>query len=393
MRIALLIHELLTEGGGERQCISLARALKQKGHEVALYTSAYARADCFPEMCQEIAVKDVGRGRFPWLKKPLAIRGYLDMRRLSDAVEESTEAWNPHHWPAQWGAAKLKKKLGGSVIWMCNDVPNFHFNAQHHPQCAIDLTILVSKWAEEDFKAIYSAPTRVLGPGFDPIRFAPGGRRGEMRRRFGFGKDDFVLLWLGIFMPHRRLEDAIQALSIVRSRGKEARLLLAGTTGQHPEYSDFLVRLAKQLGVQHAVTFAGKVPDEEIRDFYSSCDAFLFPNDLQTWGLAVLEAMACGCPVLVSRGAGVQEALTDNENSLLFPARNPQILADKIELLIADPQTRMRIAKRGMELARGNYTWDQYASEFIQICETIIARSQPDAIAVSRNEREASPLS
>src|SRR5580704_11612458 len=173
MRIALLIHELLTEGGGERQCISLARALKQKGHEVALYTSAYARADCFPEMCQEIAVKDVGRGRFPWLKKPLAIRGYLDMRRLSDAVEESTEAWNPHHWPAQWGAAKLKKKLGGSVIWMCNDVPNFHFNAQHHPQsasllrkilyrlyyrfdyyqnCAIDLTILVSKWAEEDFK-------------------------------------------------------------------------------------------------------------------------------------------------------------------------------------------------------------------------------------------------
>src|SRR5438270_322642 len=83
MNIALIMHELLVEGGGERQCVSLARALARQGHEVVVYTSAYDPSNCFPEICRDIAIIETGRGRWPRLRKPAFLRGYLDMRHLA----------------------------------------------------------------------------------------------------------------------------------------------------------------------------------------------------------------------------------------------------------------------------------------------------------------------
>jgi len=114
------------------------------------------------------------------------------------------------------------------------------------------------------------------------------------------------------------------------------------------------------------------VPDEEIRDFYSACDAFLFPNDQQTWGLAVLEAMACGCPVLVSRGAGVHEILTDQVNAVLFPPRDPVELANKIEALVKNPGQRYEMAQNGMRLARETYNWSHFAEQIESVFSGIV---------------------
>ncbi|MGC2697266.1 MAG: glycosyltransferase family 4 protein [Candidatus Angelobacter sp.] len=388
MNIALVMHELLVEGGGERQCVSLARALGRQGHQVVVYTSAYDQLNCFPEICKDIKVIEVGRGRWPGLRKPAFLRGYLDMLRLAGAVTDRHEIWNPHHWPAQWASVWLKRKRGGAVLWMCNDVPNLYEKSRqrksigviraavHHlyylydraQNRKVDLTMFLSAWAESEFKAIYSGRTCVVRSGADPARFTPGGDREKIRDRFGHKPDEFVLLWLGIFMPHRRLQDAIIALSHLLSRGSKVRLLLAGSDRSFPEYFRSLQALAEKLGVQNQVTFAGKVEDDEVRDFYCACDAFLFPNENQTWGLAVLEAMACGCPVLVSQGAAVHEVLTENETAILFPARTPAVLAEKIDYLVGHPDERARIAQAGMALIRTTYNWEQFARRISEVC-------------------------
>lgn len=404
MDIALIIHELLVEGGGERQCVCLAQALAQHGHTVTLYTSAYDRPNCFPEICNSFSIKEVGRGPFTWLKKPLFLRGFVDMLRLSVKVGGSHEILNPHHWPAQWGAVWLKRKRGGKVVWMCNDVPDF-FQKARRPQSIksailapvywlyyfydrrqnkkVDLTLLLSNRAESEYKDVYRGRTRVVRSGADPTRFAPGGDRTRIRTRFGFRDDEFVLLWLGIFMPHRRLEDAIEAVRHVASRGTRIRLLLAGSDRSYPAYVSSLKALVDSLGLQSVVTFAGKVADQEICDFYAACDAFVFPNDQQTWGLVVLEAMACRCPVLVSQGAGVHEVLTDGDNAVLFPPRNPKVLAEKIEAVANQPQLRRKIGQNGMQLARDTYNWDRFADQISRVCQEV---DQRDSAAVLLSE-------
>jgi glycosyltransferase involved in cell wall biosynthesis len=254
----------------------------------------------------------------------------------------------------------------------------------------VDLTMFLSRWAESEFKKIYSAETCVVRSGADPVRFSPGGDRQKIRNRFGYKPDEFVLLWLGIFMPHRRLQDAIEAVSLLVARGAKVRLLLAGSERSFPEYFQSLQQLAAKLGVQGQVTFAGKVEDDEVRDFYCACDAFLFPNENQTWGLAVLEAMACGAPVLVSQGAAVHEVLTDNEDAMLFPARNPNALAERIDYLMNHPQERSRIAQAGLTLVRTKYNWEEFARQVSALCTKLAEKEIPGASASSTAELEQS---
>jgi D-inositol-3-phosphate glycosyltransferase len=148
----------------------------------------------------------------------------------------------------------------------------------------------------------------------------------------------------------------------------KVRLLLAGSDRSFPGYVQSLKMLAQSNGLEHQVTFTPKVADQEVRDFYAACDAFLFPNDQQTWGLAVLEAMACGCPVLVSRGAGVHEVLTDRVDAILFPPRDPETLAGRIEELIKQPGLRHEVAQRGTRLVRETCGWDHFAGRIEAIC-------------------------
>jgi glycosyltransferase involved in cell wall biosynthesis len=406
MNIALIMHELLVEGGGERQCVSLARALAQQGHPVIVYTSAYDPVNCFPEICKDITVIEVGRGLWPGLRKPFVLRGYLDMRHLTRKVTRKHDIWNPHHWPAQWAAVWLKRKLAGAVLWMCNDVPNFHEKSLQHESGGmvsravlrvyyrydraqnrkVDLTMFLSSWAESEFKKIYSGNTCVVRSGADPVRFSPGGDRQKIRNRFGCGPDEFVLLWLGIFMPHRRLQDAIEALSRPALCSAKVKLILAGSERSYPEYFNYLKELVARLGVEDEVTFAGKVEDDEVRDFYCGCDAFIFPNENQTWGLAVLEAMACGCPVLVSKGAAVHEVLTDNETAVLFPPRDPDTLAKKINYLMSQPQERSRIAQAGMSLVRTKYNWTEFARQVSAICHQLAGKEKSSPTLSAQTE-------
>ncbi len=186
-----------------------------------------------------------------------------------------------------------------------------------------------------------------------------------------------MLLWLGIFMPHRRLQDAIEAVKLLKDKNSRVKLLLAGSDRSYPEYLQSLKALVDRLDVNDRVIFTGKVADEEIRDFYCACDTFLFPNENQTWGLAVLEAMACGRPVLVSRGAAVHEVLTDRENAVLFPARNPEVLAQAVELLANNPQMLQRIAQKGMMLARATYNWNRFAEQNVEVFQEVLEEEKP----------------
>jgi glycosyltransferase involved in cell wall biosynthesis len=322
------------------------------------------------------------------------------MRHLAASIDEAHDIWNPHHWPAQWAAIRLKRSLGGSVLWMCNDVPTFYAKAHQLKNVVssfihrlyylydrrqnkqIDLTALVSNAASRDFRPIYGGETIVIWPGVDPEQFRPGGDRSKIRRRFGYADSDFVLLWLGIFMPHRRLEDAIEATARLGAGGTRVKLLLAGSDRSYPEYLRGLKSLATRLGVGDRITFTGSVADDEMRDFYCACDAFIFPNDQQTWGLAVLEAMACGCPVLVSRGAGVHEVLTEEENAVLFPPRESALLAQKIDFLISQSELRQEIAERGMQMVRDECTWHKYAARVSGVCQ-LVTNSNASRVSLS----------
>lgn len=419
VKIALLIHELQVQGGGERQCVALARALQSAGHDVTLYTSVYKPA-CYAQTCSELKIRVTGRGWLPRMEKSAYLRRFLDMRRMLAAIDEAHDIWNPHHWPCHWAAVWLKGKLGGQVVWMCNDVPDFkqkysgarvnhslveQFKALLYKWMwkydarqirGIDRTVVLSDWTKAELSEVYQTPISVVRSGMDSGLRIPGESE-KIRQRFGLGSTDFVVLWFGIFMPHRRLEDGIVAIARLRERGVSARLLLAGATSASPEYAAQLRSVAAELKVQDMVVFAGPVAEIEVNDYYAAADVFLFPNVNQTWGLVVIEAMAAGKPVVVSTGSGVHEVLEDHKTALKVPPYDPDAIAERLELLYRNPRLRAALADSGKNYSRERFSWERYAQEMMDVFEQALTSSRnqlgaapeaPQALATAARSRE-----
>jgi glycosyltransferase involved in cell wall biosynthesis len=395
LKIALLIHELLVEGGTERQCVALARSLTEQGHDVALYTCAYDRERCYREICEGLDVRVAGRGRFPRLKKPEVLRRYLDMRKLASCIQEGFDVWNPHHWPPHWAALEARRRFGGVVVWMCNDVPDMYEKAQKNggpPQSALrrywyrllfgydqrkverlNMVTVLAEWVKQRLVAIYPSRVEVVRSGVDWQKFGAVPHEDVIRSRFGFGADVFLVLCLGILLPHRRLEDGIAAIAQLRARDHNVKLLIAGSSASSPDYFAGLQRLVREPQLKAGVVFAGGFPENELKQFYDACDVFLFANENQTWGLAVIEAMACGKPVIVSTGAGVHEVLEDAKTALLVPPRNPEAIALCIELLMRDPALRRRLGENGRNFVRERFSWNRYAQDMVAVFEKAVS--------------------
>jgi glycosyltransferase involved in cell wall biosynthesis len=135
-----------------------------------------------------------------------------------------------------------------------------------------------------------------------------------------------------------------------------------------------LRELVAELGLSHAVELRFEsVGETELEAAYARADIALFPNERQAWGLAQLEAMVRGIPVVVSRGAGVSEVLRDGENALLVDARRPDQIADAIARLAEAEALRRKLASRGRSLVLESYTSVHYARRMRDVFRRCLA--------------------
>ena len=400
MRIGLLIPELTREGGAERQALSLAAALTEAGHDAPIYTAISDAARCYPDLQRRVDVRPCGRPASTNLPLNGRARAYAEMRRLAASVSGPVDVLNPHGWPAHWAAVLAARRLPGRppVVWMCNDYlwppglllrPPWWAPARHPRYLARRLTRLYDRSVVHRIDRVAVLDTSMAervrqGYGVEPIVVRTGvdaerlsavdGRAIEaLRRRLAVGRDTTLLLFVGILMPHRRLEDVLRALAAPAVRAKDVRLLVVGGKGQYPGYARSLEALAQEARVSDRVTWASEVPEADLPLYLHAADAFIFPNENQTWGLAVTEAMASGTPVIVSTGCGVSEVLTDGVTALLVPPRRPDLIAERVAALIDNPQAAAALGREGRRLVRETLSWDRYAQSMLRLFEEALS--------------------
>ncbi len=132
------------------------------------------------------------------------------------------------------------------------------------------------------------------------------------------------LVTVGWLAPRKGQEYAIQAIRLVHAAGVNARLVLVGSGEDETK----LRQMATELGVNDMITFAGEHPDP--RPFLSSADVFLLPSRQEGFSNAILEAMACGLPVIATDVGGNAEAIVQNRGGLIVEPENPEALAAAI---------------------------------------------------------------
>lgn len=167
-------------------------------------------------------------------------------------------------------------------------------------------------------------------------------------------------------------EYLVRAFALVRGRhpGLPLRLLLVGSGPQEAA----LRQLVAQLGLEPVTRFAGRVGHAEVPDYQNmlSVSVSVSTQDSESFGVAVLEASACGRPVVVASVGGLPEVVEDGVTGVVVPPRDPARTADAIERLVTDAALRERMGRAGRERVAQRYDWERCVDRMIELYGSVV---------------------
>jgi glycosyltransferase involved in cell wall biosynthesis len=218
--------------------------------------------------------------------------------------------------------------------------------------------------AADKIAVIYPGRDERLAPVADAEALA--GVRGR------YGLTDAYLLYVGTLQPRKNLVRLVQAFaSLLGAHGSSPQLpaglqlVLAGQKGWL--YDEILAEIGK-LGLEGRVVATGYVADEELPALLSGALAFVFPSLYEGFGLPVLEAMACGTPVVCSNASSLPEVAGDA--ALMVDPRDTEALAEALWRIVSDEPLRRTLVERGGEWVR-RFSWRRCAQEVLELLEAV----------------------
>lgn len=293
-----------------------------------------------------------------------------------------------HYWLSGWVAQKLKESWGTPFVQMFHTLGQMKQRILSHettmPNQRIQTETEVMRWADALIAAtpaeymqmlwLYRADRRkieIIPPGVNTERFHPLDKSANQHLIGPVGNSPY-LLFVGRIERLKAVDSILHALAILQNN--DARLLgdlhflIVG--GDPRDTSDTemvaLQHLAQNLGVAQRVCFVGARDQNQLPYFYANALATLMPSDYESFGMAALESMASGTPVIASRVGGLAYLVRDGETGYLVPVREPQAIAASIANLLSDPAQQKIMGRHAAEVAQ-EYAWSKIVDRLLAI--------------------------
>jgi phosphatidylinositol alpha-mannosyltransferase len=230
----------------------------------------------------------------------------------------------------------------------------------------IDGMIAVSEVARDSVSKYFPGDYRIIPNGIDTHRFNPDVKPMEELEKFSP-----KILFVGRFEPRKGLKYLLQAFPMVIKKFPAAKLIVVGR--------GFLERYYRRYVEEHIkehVIFCGHVSAEDLPRYYASCDIYCSPaTGAESFGIVLLEAMATSKPIVASDIPGYKKVMTDGEEGLFFRVRNPESLAEKINILLSDKEKMHTMGKKGRETALV-YDWRRVTKQVERFYEELLNKQR-----------------
>jgi len=225
-------------------------------------------------------------------------------------------------------------------------------------------TIAVSRPVVDATGRYFHADWDIIPNGVDTHFFHPNGHRRPAADALTEGPR---LLFLGRIEPRNGLGTLLDAMPRILARYPRALLTVAGDG----PWRGYYARRARELGA--SVRFVGQV-FEDRPAHYAAADLYLCPTTIASFGVTLLEAMACGTPMIVSDNLGFRSVIDGGDEAVLLPANDPAAWADATVALLGDPDRRAAMRRAGVRKA-ARYAWPRIAREELAVYERVLASS------------------
>ena len=340
-------------GGAEIHLHEIFGRLARQGHTVDLVSSGWPGAAPEAELDGMRVRRVAGRHTFA-LRARSAVRRLLAVNRYDVVVEDINKlplflagltdrpfcALVPH----LFGATAFREASWpiAAVVWAAErPIPRAYRRAWFHA---------ISESTRDDLvrRGIAAERVTVIYPGVDAEWYAPDATVARA--------DAPTFLYVGRLKRYKGVEIALRALALAWATRPDLVLEVAGQGDDRAR----LERLAGSLGIREGVRFLGFVSEEEKRRRLRRAWALVFPSPKEGWGIANVEAAACGTPALASDSPGLRESVRDGETGFLVPHGDTQALAQRMLALAADPGLVARLGRAGRGFAE-RLSWERAA--------------------------------
>ena len=360
IKVAVVIPKYGLVGGAEGFVYALTERLAMRNEfEIHVFANRYRRGNApilfhrvpivvFPRFLKQIS--------FAWLANHEIQKTSYDLVHSHDRIFRM-DLFTMHGIPHEtWVRHMRNKRLSlfdRGMIWV---------EKKGLTGSPVPTVLPVSTLVRDELQKTYPVlgkQIQVIHPGVSLKRFSkmdsPGSRQ-EIRKRHGIHRKDLVILFVGMNFEIKRLGLLIEAISRV-SQGDghrvEVKLLVVGK-GKETAYA----AMAREYGVADRVIFAGVT--REVEKYYAASDIFAMPSVYDTFGMAVLEAMAAGLPVIISQTVGAKDLVNDGvEGFVLGDPPNAVELSRRIDFL-SNAKNRLKMGECAREQAL-KHSWDRVA--------------------------------
>jgi glycosyltransferase-like protein len=257
-----------------------------------------------------------------------------------------------------------------------------------------DRVLVVSNQWRRILEEDYAVSATVVPNGVDASRFRSADRRvaAALREKIGAAGRPLILTVGGI-EPRKGSDTLVRAVALLRDHGRSPVLAVVGghSFQDYRAYRERVFSLLPELGIEvgRDIVLPGTVADAELPSWFAAADVFAFPSTKEGWGLAVLEAMSAGLPVVASDLPVFREYLSDGRDALLVPVADPAALAFALTSVLGDPRLAGRLRAAGRAVA-ARFTWEASAARHQAIYATLGRPSSKPSCANSETSRACS---
>lgn len=276
----------------------------------------------------------------------------------------------PTPWSADWSVILAKFKKKPIIITYHNDIVSTGFAsyiAKLYNLTSLNIILKMSEkiiitqpkyFDRSPYLKKYREKIKVVPVGVDINKFKP----------LNVDEEEHTLFFLSVldkFHEYKGLKYLLKALRIVKNEIKDIKLIIGG----EGELKTYYQELANHLGVGGNVNFVGFIPDDKLVEYYNRCSIFVLPSyssDQEGFGIVLLEALACGKPVVTTEIVGISEDVQKSNAGIIVKPHDIESLADAIIRIIQDDNLRKKMGKNGRKIAE-KYSWKNIADRMEKI--------------------------
>jgi len=388
MKVCMLAWEFPPRivGGIARHCLGLAKALVRQNHEAHVVTLDFPGTPTFEDV-EGVKVHrvriELGHPNFiTWtfifnhfLEKQIAtldtIVGF-DVVHIHDWLTAPAGIASKHYLNTPLVATVHSTELGraqglrspdsymidGLEWWMT-------FEASRVILCSRSMTSEVCG----HFR-LPAEKTKVIPNAIDSSRYARNIDRNSVRRRYGIGPNEKMVLFIGRLVPQKGVEYLIKAVPKIAHRQWGAKFIIAGDGWS----KSYLEELSASLGYSDRIRFLGFVSDSELVELTMSADALVVPSVYEPFGIVALEGMAAGVPVVAASVGGLAEIVEHDRTGVLVYPENLESIAWGVNKVLSDSGYTDWITTNAKKKVQDVYSWETVAKRTSEVYEDVCRR-------------------